>query len=934
VPWQHLYLLSNSSYTLRMGAINGDNEITPGVYSSTRTFTTPPYTPGALGAVALSSYTIQWQWSTGTFTGTGITGYMVYQSSITADGGKPDAGDLGVPVHYVAGDASSAWTEVYADSGSFVSANSRHTRWIKAVGLLESPGGAPYQKYTYAIAPATCTTVYLDPDPYWVFHVFEKSLNLTWSVRVNASEASSYVVQYTTTADFAVAMSSVIADGNPDTVTGLTGNTKYDLRVGAINGDGEQTPANGLNPFAYSMFYRVITAPHPPSDFAATPYTDTALDYTWSTTTYHNPQYISGYTIAEMLYDQVNKFYYLSAVAFMPGVSSNKYTLDYLITNSTHTRYVWASQSDPDFASDPHYPDPDYRYKGAASSYISATGATFATPPNDLVFDTVTAHTAGMWWKEPEVPATLYQVERSTTIGEKGPWVFVSSTAGSHFNDTGLLPTTTYSYRIGAINQFGVLTTGLSAATSGNRRDYSFVSSTFTLHKAPTLYGVALGTQTIKWWWTDDVPGVQHYNLYTSTDGVIVKNLLASATYWTETGLPGANVRYYRRVRSVTTYGEGDWSDLSVATLANPPASLAVSGSSLHTMSLSWPVNGSTRYRLDRSVDGSSWTAVAAWADDVAASTFTDSRLRYATTYYYSVSGYNEDGILSVSSTAVSGTSRTQDLPAGLLPVYSTSTSAQTLTVPIPGLGQVTVMIPAGGAADGYIYISTDAAANPSSLTKANVDTATNKLLPSKLLSGAVTELFYNDAFGARVTANFASPARITFTYLDANNDGIVDASSPQIAAGALRIFNLDTQALVWNPVTGSTVDTLAKTVYADIPHFSYYALVGYNPLAASLSGAHVYPNPYKPGSGGAFDRSAFGDGVVFEGLPASAEIKVFSMAGALVADLDASDGTGRYLWNARNRSGSRVASGVYFYIITNKADSGDKTTGKLAIIK
>lgn len=931
VPFQHLLLLSNNNYLVRMGAINGDNEVTPGLYSAVRSFTTPPHTPSGFAGAAVSSYTITWSWDPAPFSGTGVTGYTIYMSSRVLDGEAPEKDDIGVPVHTVSGEASSSWTEVYVDSVGFVAANSRHTRWLKAEGIIQSTGSVPARKFTYAIAPATCSVVYLDPDPYQVFHVWETSVNLTWNPRLDASEAAAYVVDYTTAADFAVALSTARAGSAPFTVTGLTGNTKYDMRVGALNGDAERTPENASNPMAVSMFYRLITSPHAPSNFKATPYSDTALDFTWSTTTYVNPQYISGYTIGELKYDKDNDLYYLAAVAFMPGVSSSQYTLDYLITNSTHTRYIWASQYDPDFSSDPHYPDEDYRYKGGTSGDINATGATYATPPNDVAFDTITAHTVGMWWKEPEVPATLYRVERSTTTGEKGPWIFVANVAGAHFQDSGLLPTTTYSYRIGAINRLGVQTLGLAAISDGNRRDYSFVRSTFTLHLSPTLYGAAAGTDTIRWWWDNTVPGVLSFAMYTSTDGIIITGLSASATYWTEVGISSANARCNRRLRSLTAAGAGDFSAASVVTLALAPSGLSAAAAGQHSIAVTWTDNGSTRYKVDRSPDGLAWANIKAWSGAVTGSPYSDTGLRYATTYYYAVSGYNEDGLVSASSSVFAGGVSTLQLAPQYSPVYSTA--AQSAVRAIPGVGQVRVDIPAGAAADGYIYISTDAAASPEGATLADLNTAASRFLPGRLMGGKVTEVLLYNASGNRVTSALASPAHITFTYTDADGDGVIDGSSPAMEAASLKVLNLDTSALEWAPVAGSALDAALKTVAADVSHFSFYAAGSYLPVSSSLSGAFAYPNPYRPGSGGSYGDTQFGSGIVFENLPARVRIRVFNTAGGLVADLDADNSTGRFVWDTRAKGGGKAASGVYFYIINNKA-GGDSVTGKLAIIR
>ncbi len=96
-----------------------------------------------------------------------------------------------------------------------------------------------------------------------------------------------------------------------------------------------------------------------------------------------------------------------------------------------------------------------------------------------------------------------------------------------------------------------------------------------------------------------------------------------------------------------------------------------------------------------------------------------------------------------------------------------------------------------------------------------------------------------------------------------------------------------------------------------------------------NLKSIYVYPNPFKPGSGGKYDA----DCIVFKNLTAEADIKIFNVAGELVASMEKEDMTVDYcMWPAENDDGKKVASGVYVYLITNPA--GEKATGILAIIK
>ena len=48
--------------------------------------------------------------------------------------------------------------------------------------------------------------------------------------------------------------------------------------------------------------------------------------------------------------------------------------------------------------------------------------------------------------------------------------------------------------------------------------------------------------------------------------------------------------------------------------------------------------------------------------------------------------------------------------------------------------------------------------------------------------------------------------------------------------------------------------------------------------------------------------------------------------------ELEETDNDGIFLWDAKNSSGDKAASGVYLYLITDPA--GNKKTGKFAVIR
>lgn len=97
---------------------------------------------------------------------------------------------------------------------------------------------------------------------------------------------------------------------------------------------------------------------------------------------------------------------------------------------------------------------------------------------------------------------------------------------------------------------------------------------------------------------------------------------------------------------------------------------------------------------------------------------------------------------------------------------------------------------------------------------------------------------------------------------------------------------------------------------------------------------AKVYPNPYRPGSGGNFDQSTLGDGIVFAGLGANQTVKVIivDLAGQLVyQNSGVADSAGRYFWDTKTVAGGKAATGVYIYLITA---GGELKKGKFSIIR
>ena len=118
--------------------------------------------------------------------------------------------------------------------------------------------------------------------------------------------------------------------------------------------------------------------------------------------------------------------------------------------------------------------------------------------------------------------------------------------------------------------------------------------------------------------------------------------------------------------------------------------------------------------------------------------------------------------------------------------------------------------------------------------------------------------------------------------------------------------------------------------IVSQVRHLSIFLIVE-RIARPDLTQVVVYPNPYRPNSGGLNDRSALGNGIVFSGLTAGARIKIFTVAGERVNELLDDNGDGLIVWDGTTDTGATAASGVYFYHV---GSSGEAVRGRVAIIR
>ena len=122
----------------------------------------------------------------------------------------------------------------------------------------------------------------------------------------------------------------------------------------------------------------------------------------------------------------------------------------------------------------------------------------------------------------------------------------------------------------------------------------------------------------------------------------------------------------------------------------------------------------------------------------------------------------------------------------------------------------------------------------------------------------------------------------------------------------------------VWIPLN-SQFNPSSGVLTASVNHLTIFAVVESAP-SASGGALIVYPNPF---------RAARGDtGVTFVNLAAGASLRVYTLRGEEVKELTA-NASGQAFWDATNRSGAGVATGVYFVLIQG---SGKTQTIKVGV--
>ena len=957
IRYEHNAINEDTIYYYKIGVKNADNEKTPNGYSEIKSTITKPFDINEINATATSESSIVWSWSSGTYLNENIIGYAIYSS--TDISGNPMA---------TLSPSESSWTE-----NSLVP-NTQYTRTIKRINTSWQSAGKTKSAYTNAATIESATSI---------FSVSTGSISVSWQTNANP-QGTNYNCQIATSINFETIIKTSTTKELNATFNSLNINKEYYIRIMAENEEGK-----GTN---YTIIGTTATLAKVPTSVAQVMVSSMAITISWnananpagtryqiaySTTENDNSGYITNEETTNtsqktqtVLLSKTD--YYLKVKAYNILGVATEYSQEIKIKTNpapaatpanfkgeaiSGSEIIWSWDAVEDVASYALYTLPGngniailnatyYKqinlqpdFPAAYTCYViarniagnsvasnSASLYTYSDVPSTMSVVTVSDDFVELSW-EISKQSLKYIVERASET--TGRWVAISSPSAANYTDTLLKADTTYYYRVGVINRGGIQTPD----------GYSEILEVVTLPAGPSGVNAKVNnTESITWSWsTGSVVGVSvvGFRVYNAnTGGTMLAQLSIEQSSWTEIGL-SANTMYNRYIRTYSAYGESGSSKISARTFANSPTDFRVLAKEIHSISLTWNGTETIKSVIYRSTDNSTWIN---WHDNIAPqeSLYIDTKLRFSTTYYYLIFGYEIDNTLTISSSSL--VVCTLNLPkSSEMIILATATYTQEQSVENTN-GVINTLYPVGVTpVDLYIDINTNAQNEPNEVSKETLDEATNKIDTNyeQILNNSVIELRKFDVYGTLLSGNFARYVTVELPYKDDDNDGIVDDSMSHVEVSTLRVYCLNVETSRWEIVDAENVlDRSKKTVSVRINHFSIYALFGVNSAETNLSKAKVFPNPYKEGSAGLFGNSAFGEGVVFDKLTDNVRIKVYNISGELIVEKSISNTSGRYLWDSTNSGGSKVASGVYIYMITNTDSKSDKARGKLVIIR
>ncbi|TBR22747.1 hypothetical protein EPO15_07240 [bacterium] len=832
-----------------------------------------------------------------------------FASAVSTSTLPPAPGQPGTPVGAALGVASVSWTwgaaadasgySVFVASDLVAAASTTASASYLELGLspnvpagLVVAGVNPSGQGALSAA-ATVYTLAMPPASLALTAVSSSAAGLSWSANGNPA-GTLYELQlspdgsaYTTFSTYAVAAAT----------PALSASTTYFFRVRALNGDLVATD------FAPAVSTRTFPpAPGQPGTPAGTALGTSSISWTWAVATD-----AAGYAVFAASSPALAVAAPVAAAFSQTGLAPN--TAAGLLVAGVNP-------------------------SGQGPLSAAATVYTLAAVPSGAAAPAVHQTSASVSWGLNGNPAgTLAEIQRST---DGAAFTAFQSTTATGLTMTDLLVCASYWVRVRNLNGDGLPTAYDGAAF-------------LTLPSTPTAPGglsaaPLAGNRVSLSWTPSGSESVTEYRLYwdsgTGTVSYASPLAVVPATMTShQTAVLASSAAYRFALRAFNRCG---LEEANVGVLASAPSLTSLTGVKAAPTA---PLSGQ-RVKGDRVTVAAGRTlgaasdvvrvlfqykasSASAWADIPAVGG--DANPDTSEPYYvhwnadglglaaaqsfdlravaYDVSGASDAAPSAVTVSVVTAAATDYDVAEGLVggKLQKSQVLDNTVTTTLQTGGSVptSLTIPAGALDSGQATVAVVNDPGVLSGTPTGAESAGTAVQIT--LSGGQTQL-----------AN-GKTAAVTLGYPDADGDGLVDGTT--LRADRLVMFSAPALAGPWTRDFGSSVDAAGKSVTGNTPHFSFFALFAV--ASASLDALRVYPVPYMPNGGNADQGVPFAagnpnSGIVFDNLPNSVTIKIYTVTGQRVAQFGSGSSGGKVQWDVKNDRGQDVASGGYIAVITS----------------
>lgn len=604
-------LSGSTTYYYRIYAWSGSGNSAYSLVANATTAAPVPLAPTSLVATAISAAAINLTWADNS----------TIESGFKVERGLSASGPFTVIF------TSAANITNYSDTG-LNGATTYHYR----VYAFNGGGNSAYS----SVVNATTLTAVVPTAPSGLSAgaVSSMQINLNWTD--NSSNENGFKIERGTASSGPFSLiftSSPNATGYSD--TGLSSSTTYYYRISATNSAGDS---------AYTTFANATTqappvvAPSAPSGLSATSFSPTQINLSWS----DNSGNESGFKV-ERATSSGGPFSLIQTAA----AGATSYSASGLTSSTTYYFRVSATNSAGD------------------SAYTSVANASTQDPipnvPTGLSASAVSSAQINLSWTDASSVETGFKIERATSSSGPFSLIYTAAANATNFSDTLLSGSTTYYYRILSFNA-----TGESA--------YTATANATTLAPAPVapsnLSATATSASQVSLSWTDNSNSESGFRIERaiSSSGPfsLVYTSAANVTSYADSGLPGSTTYYYRAYAFNASGNSAYTSVVSVTTQApapSAPSSLVATASSSSQINLSWVDNSNNEmgFRIERATSATGpFTLVATLGANL--TSYNNTGLSAATTYYFRVYAYSGAGNSSYSSTASSSTYGTYSL--------------------------------------------------------------------------------------------------------------------------------------------------------------------------------------------------------------------------------------------------------------------------------